>query len=131
MVTSCFQAVILCLFNKYEELSYNKVKELTAIPEAELNNCFRQLCNPKQKILSKEISKNPKFQPDEKVKVNTTFSNNNFKINFIPNQTYQKMEDKKTKKEEQEEKIIRYERLNIIDSVIIRVMKAKKSEKYD
>jgi hypothetical protein len=35
------------------------VKELTSIPEAELNNALMYLCNPKQKILDKENMKKP------------------------------------------------------------------------
>lgn len=46
-VTNCYQAVVLCLFNKYDTLTYNDVKEYSAIPEAELNNALIYLCNPK------------------------------------------------------------------------------------
>ena len=53
------------------------------------------------------------------------------RINFIPSQTHQKKETKKTEKEEKEEKDIRLERQNIIDAVIVRVMKARKTEKYN
>jgi hypothetical protein len=38
---------------------------------------------------------------------------------------------KKTEDEKEDEKIIRSERLNIIESVIVRIMKARKTEKIN
>lgn len=69
LVTNCYQSVILFLFNKYQTLTYNQIKEYSSIPEAELNPALIYLCNPKQKILDKENKKEPKFQPGEKVSV--------------------------------------------------------------
>jgi hypothetical protein len=72
-VTNCYQAVILCLFNKYDTLTYTDIKEYSAIPEAELNNALIYLCNPKLKILEKENMKKPQFAPTEKTNVNAAF----------------------------------------------------------
>ena len=51
---NCYQAVILMLFNTYSELTFQKVKELTNIPEGELLPALIYLCNPRQKIIEKE-----------------------------------------------------------------------------
>lgn len=53
-VMNCYQAVILMLFNTYSELTFQKVKELTNIPEGELLPALIYLCNPRQKIIEKE-----------------------------------------------------------------------------
>jgi hypothetical protein len=58
-VTNCYQAVVLCLYNKYDSLTYNDIKEYSSIPESELNAALIFLCNPKQKILDKENAKKP------------------------------------------------------------------------
>ena len=42
------------------------------------------LCNPKQKILSKENEKDAKFKPDEKIQVFMGFANPNLKVNYVP-----------------------------------------------
>jgi len=75
---------VLCLFNKYDSLTYNDIKEYSSIPDSELNDAFRYLCNPKQKILNKENMKNPIFAPTEKVVVNCQFSNPNIKVIYVP-----------------------------------------------
>ena len=68
-VANCYQAVILCLFNKYDTLTYTEIKEYGSIPDQELNNALVFLCNPKQKLLDKENNKKPQFTPTEKVNV--------------------------------------------------------------
>lgn len=68
-VTNCYQAVILCLFNKYDTLTYTEIKEYGSIPDTELGQAMIFLCNPKQKLLEKENNKKPTFLPNEKVTV--------------------------------------------------------------
>ena len=99
------------------------MKEYSAIPEAELNNSLVYLCNPKQKILDKENMKKPQFVSTEKVSVNEGFSNNNLRVNFVPTQTHKKKTTEKTETEKVDDKEIRIERQNIIDAVIVRIMK--------
>lgn len=87
------------------------------------------LCNPKQKILDKENKKEPKFQPDEKISVFLGFQNANLKVNYIPAQTHKKKEtvDPNPKVDPD----IDIERRNIIDAVVVRIMKARKTEKHN
>lgn len=129
LVTNCYQSVILFLFNKYQSLTYNQIKEYTAIPEAELNPALIYLCNPKQKILDKENKKEPKFQPNEKVSVFLNFQNPNLKVNFIPAITHKKKEAVDQKPNVDPD--IEIERRNIIDAVVVRIMKARKTEKHN
>lgn len=131
LVTNCYQAVLLLLFNKHSELTYTQVKEYTSIPEGELNNALVYLCNPKQKILDKENMKKPQFAENEKISVAQNFSNPNMKVNFIPAQTHKKKTAEKNEGEKIDDKEIRLERQNIIDAVIVRIMKARKTEKHN
>lgn len=89
------------------------------------------LCNPKMKILNKENMKKPVFAPTEKLSVFTTFSNNNLKCSFVPTQTHKKVSADKSEGEKGDEKEIRLERQNIIDAVVVRIMKARKTEKHN
>ena len=130
-MVNCYQAVVLCLFNKHNTLTYDEVKNHSAIPESELNNALLYLCNPKQKILDKENMKKPQFAPTEKVSVNTGFSNNNIRVQFVPTQTHKKKTAEKNDSEKVDDKEIRIERQNIIDAVIVRIMKARKTDKHN
>jgi ssDNA-binding Zn-finger/Zn-ribbon topoisomerase 1 len=91
------------------------------------------LCNPKQKILDKQNMKTAAFQDGEKITVTQNFSNPNIKVTYTPPQTHKKKEkdDEKDKAAEKvDDKEIRMERQNIIDAVIVRIMKARKTEKH-
>jgi len=121
----------MCLFNKYDSLTFNDLKEYSAIPDSELNNALLYLCNPKMKILDKENMKKPTFAPTEKVSVNSKFTNPNIKVNFVPTSTHKKKTTEKSEVEKIDDKEIRLERQNIIDAVIVRIMKARKSEKHN
>jgi cullin 3 len=129
-VMNCYQAVILMLFNKYSDLTYKQVKELTNIPEGEISPALVYLCNPKQKILDKENMKKPEFVPEEKLKVTGNFVNANVKVTFTPAVTHKKKTTEKDEGEKVDDEDIRKERQNIIDAVVVRIMKARKTEKH-
>jgi cullin 3 len=52
-------------------------------------------------------------------------------VNFVPAVTHKKKTTDKTEAEKVDDKEIRIERQNIIDAVIVRVMKARKTEKHN
>jgi hypothetical protein len=83
-VTNTYQAVVLMLFNKHQQLSYTEIKDLTNIPEPDLKEALKYLCNPRQKIIDKENSKTPEFQPNEKSRIVATFANPNVRLNYVP-----------------------------------------------
>ena len=87
-VTNCYQAVVLMLFNKHQELTFTQVREMTNIPDNEIKQSLVYLCNPTKKILDKEDAKKPDFAPGEKLKVFLGFKNPNVRISFIPQQTH-------------------------------------------
>lgn len=61
---------MLCLFNSKDEVTFEDIKDLTQIQEAELNPAMIFMCNPKVKLLLKQNPKSPKFEPTEKVSPN-------------------------------------------------------------
>lgn len=97
---------------------------MTAISDKDkdLSSALMYLCNPRQKILDKENMKKPEFAPTEKLKPTASFSNPNIKVNFIPPQRVEV--EKKVDKPDSERK-------NIIDAVVVRIMKARKTEKHN
>jgi len=75
-------------------------------------------------------NKEPKFKPDEKLSVFLGFQNANLKVNYIPVQSHKKTTGPSNKAFEPDP-IIETERKNIIDEVIVRIMKARKTEKHN
>lgn len=131
MSVTCYQAVILMLFNENDELTVNQVKEMSGLPEAELTKQLKHLCNPKQKIISKDNPKVPKFTPEEKLTVNEAFKNNLIKLNFIPKPTTKKLNPKdKDDISRQVNEEINTERQMVLDAMIVRIMKARKKERH-
>jgi hypothetical protein len=49
----------------------------------------------------------------------------------VPTQSHKKKTTEKTEAEKMDDKEIRIERQNIIDAVIVRIMKARKTEKHN
>lgn len=120
------------LFNTHSELTFTQVKEMTNIDDTEIVQALLYLCSPKQKIIDKADAKKPEFSALEKLKVSSTFNNSNIRVVFIPTNTHKK----KVAPEAGAGGIetnddIRKERQNVIDSVIVRVMKARKTEKHN
>ncbi len=98
--------------------------EITKISDKDkdLSSSLMYLCNPRQKILDKDNFKKPEFTPTEKMRPTATFSNPNIKVSFIPPQRVEI--EKKVDKPDSERK-------NIIDAVVVRIMKARKTEKHN
>lgn len=53
------------------------------------------------------------------------------KVNFIPTQTHKKKETIDPNQQKQVDPDIEIERRNIIDAVVVRIMKARKTEKHN
>jgi hypothetical protein len=83
-VMNSYQSVVLLLFNKHNELTYTQIKQMTNIPESELNPALLYLCNPKTRVIEKENMKKPEFAPDEKMKIAATFQNPNMRVVLSP-----------------------------------------------
>lgn len=63
--------------------------------------------------------------------VTANFANPNLKVNFIPSVSHKNPTPNQTDPNDQGDKEIRLERQNIIDAVIVRIMKARKTEKHN
>jgi cullin 3 len=132
MTVTCYQCVILMLFNKNRVLTVSQVKELSGLPEQELARQLKQLCNPKMKLISKENPKVPKFTPAEKLEINMAFKNNLIKLNFIPKATHKKKDpNQKSDVQNAVEEEIKSERSMVLDATIVRIMKARKKERHN
>lgn len=84
LMVSCFQASILFLFNEFDVLTVKDIQSRLAISEQDFTDSMLKLCNPKSKVLLKENAKVPKFAPDENIKINPKFENNNIKVPLVP-----------------------------------------------
>jgi hypothetical protein len=112
-VMNSYQSVILLLFNKHNELTFTQIKQMTNIPDGELNPALIHLCNPKQRVLEKEDMKKPEFRPEEKMKIAASFTHPNVKVVFTPPTTHKKKEganEANKQKDEADDKEIRMER---------------------
>ena len=92
---------------------------------------MKYLCNPKQKVLLKKKDKSPKFEPAEEIKINPAFKNPSLKLNFIPKKTHKKKTvTEKSEVQAQVEQETKIERQHVLDAVIVRIMKARKTENH-
>lgn len=91
LITNVFQASILCLFNENSELTCAQIVEKTGVNPENFRGAMMRFCDPKIKVLLKEINK-PVFKDDEKIKVNPKFASNSIRLSLIP----QKVVKKKT-----------------------------------
>jgi hypothetical protein len=97
----------------------------------ELTTQMKYLCNPKQKVLLKFKDKSPKFEPTEEIKVNDAFKNPSLKLNFIPKKTHKKKTvSEKSDVQSAVEQEIKIERQHVLDAIIVRIMKARKTESH-
>lgn len=92
------------------------------------------LCRPKVGILEKGNPKVPSFQDGERLIVTANFANPNVKVIFTPTASTKvavpSADPSGNGGEAPDLKEIRMERQNIIDAVVVRVMKARKTEKH-
>jgi len=92
-----------------------------------------KLCNPKHPVLSK-AEKKPTFDNmDEKISLNSKFENSNIRLNLVPTASAKQMAmgGGGAKSQEDIDSQVQKERCFIIDSVIVRIMKARKVETHN
>jgi len=132
-LTSVYQACVLMLYNDGKTLTFSDIQGKTTLPPAELHSHLVNLYNPKIRLLKKGNEKKAQCEPNELIELNLEFQSNNIRCNFVPQKTHKKKTNEKDGGEEttQQDKEIKLERQNIIDSVIVRIMKARKTEKHN
>ena len=80
-------------------------------------------------VMTKQNEKDAKFKPDETIQVFTTFANPNLKVNYVPAQSVKPTGPVNPNPPTDPE--VDLERKNIIDAVVVRIMKARKTEKFN
>ena len=132
LAVNCYQAVVLMLFNRKEEMTFSEIKDATNISESDLKEALKYMCNPKMRIVEKGNAKVPDFTPQEICKIFTAFKNPNVRVNFIP-APVEKVDLTKTGPggTGAAANPLTEERKNIMDAVIVRIMKARKTEKHN
>lgn len=113
---------ILVLFNNKESLTFNEILQLTNIPKAELTRHLQSLAMAKYRILKKD-TKDRDIKPEDRFYFNEDFSSKNRRI---------KLQVVSAKKENDSEKSqtkskIDDDRRPAIDTVIVRIMKNRKT----
>jgi len=113
------------LYNSHQALTFGEIKQMTNIPEENLLPALRHLCNPKLKLLKKEINK-PVFEASEKITVNEKFANAQLRLTIIPQQTAKRKTAEPTEEDKEIDKGVRSERQAVCDANIVKIMKTHK-----
>jgi len=115
------QAVVLMQFNHHDTLNWKQIREMTQIDPQELNGLLISLSCLKHKILLKS-NDNKKVAQDEQFTVNLKFTSKMYRIQL------NQLQLKESKEEDNQttEKVLQ-DRQYLIDAVVVRIMKARKS----
>ena len=98
LIVNVFQASILCLFNDDEEVTCSQIRQRTGLGPEQFRAAMMRFCDPKVKVLLKEVNK-PVFGEHEKIKVNPKFASNSIRCNLIPQKVVKKKNTEATAEE--------------------------------
>eukprot|EP01025_Chloroclados_australasicus_P025868 TRINITY_DN25752_c0_g1_i2.p1 TRINITY_DN25752_c0_g1~~TRINITY_DN25752_c0_g1_i2.p1 ORF type:complete len:745 (-),score=82.84 TRINITY_DN25752_c0_g1_i2:248-2482(-) len=118
---SLFQAIVLCLFNEAEQLSYVQIQNATGIEEKELKRTLQSLACGKLRILKKQ-PRGPEVDDKDEFHYNADFTHNYIRINIKSIQMKETEEENKKTNEQ-----VLQDRQYQIDAAIVRIMKTRKS----
>ena len=125
IIVNPYQAAILLLFNKTNTITLTKIKEDTRLSYNTIKSHLILFFNPKQKLLTKQ-STGKTLTEEESITINSEFNSGICRVNFIP---------KHAKHEEttsnEDDKAVEIERKCILDLVIVRIAKERKSIKHE
>ena len=99
------------------------------MPEENFKAAMMRMCDPKVRLLNKEIKK-PIFNDNEKISVNAAYKSPSIKVNLIPVKKIVKKEAKMTEEEEKAQKQVTKERTFVIQAHVVKVMKAQKNYRF-
>ena len=102
--------------------------ERLEVSRADIVACLLKLCSPSSLILSKENPRRPKFEDNEKIKLNQKFTNKSIMLNLRPVETAKEAAKDDKAGEKVDGDTLR-ERANVIDAVCVRIMKTEKTLK--
>jgi cullin-4 len=118
---SLFQVLVLLLFNDEDELTWEDIKQRTAIEETELSRTLQSLACGKARVLSK-IPKGRDVEKGDKFVFNAEFRNKLFRIKINQIQMKETQEEQETTQER-----VFQDRQYQIDAAIVRIMKTRKT----
>lgn len=128
-----FQAVVLLMFNQSryaQDDATIRVIDISNETNMSVEN-FKQgmlkLCEPGKNFLNKSNPKKPTFNDNDTISLNLQFDSRSVRCNFIPSKTKKKVTLEPTADEVTMQKRIRKERAFVIQSKIVKIMKAHKS----
>ncbi|KAJ8930871.1 hypothetical protein NQ314_016291 [Rhamnusium bicolor] len=79
LVVSLFQTLVILLFNKYDEVTFEYIKAATNIEDGELRRTLQSLACGKARVLNK-IPKGRDIEDNDKFRFNNEFTNKLFRI---------------------------------------------------
>ncbi|KAL3290377.1 hypothetical protein HHI36_023719 [Cryptolaemus montrouzieri] len=121
LVVSLFQTLVILLFNKYDELSFDYIKAATNIEDGELRRTLQSLACGKARVLLK-IPKGREVEDNDKFRFNNEFINKLYRIKINQIQMKETSEEQKAT----EERVFQ-DRQYQIDAAIVRIMKMRKT----
>ncbi|KAJ8923549.1 hypothetical protein NQ315_010127 [Exocentrus adspersus] len=121
LVVSLFQTLVILLFNKYDEVTFEYIKAATNIEDGELRRTLQSLACGKARVLNK-IPKGRDIEDNDKFKFNNEFTNKLFRIKINQIQMKETTEEQKAT----EERVFQ-DRQYQIDAAIVRIMKMRKT----
>jgi len=118
---STYQMVILLLFNNSSVLSFQEIKDATAIPENDLKRNLVSVSMGHFKILIPE-ERTKQIKPEHKFKFNAAFKSKLYRVKITPLTRPQN-----TQQRQETRKKVDEDRKHQIEAAIVRIMKARKT----
>ncbi|KAH6660403.1 Cullin family protein [Truncatella angustata] len=120
---SVYQMAILLMFNEKDEHSYEDIASITALTPEALDGALGILC--KAKVLNQKPA-GSKPGPDHTFYLNYDFKSKKIRVNLnVGTKTEQKQEEAETNKTIEEDRKL------VLQSAIVRIMKARKQMKHN
>lgn len=118
---SLFQALVLLLFNETDQLSFEEIKNRTAIEDSELRRTLQSLACGKARVINK-LPKGKDVDSTDKFVYNSNFKDKLFRIKINQIQMRETQEEQINTQER-----VYQDRQYQIDAAIVRIMKTRKS----
>ncbi|EIN13362.1 Cullin-4B [Punctularia strigosozonata HHB-11173 SS5] len=125
LTLTLYQAIVLLLFNDETELSYERIRDSTAMDPTELKRVLQSLACGKKKVLLK-VPPSRDVGDKDVFRYNGEFTDPKHKVHISSILAQDTPEESK-----RTQKAIEGERRYIIDAAIVRIMKARKKVKYE
>eukprot|EP01125_Pyxidicula_operculata_P006088 TRINITY_DN2120_c0_g1_i1.p2 TRINITY_DN2120_c0_g1~~TRINITY_DN2120_c0_g1_i1.p2 ORF type:complete len:738 (-),score=168.52 TRINITY_DN2120_c0_g1_i1:345-2558(-) len=120
---STHQMVVLLLYNQHDELSFQRIQELTGIPGQDLHKNIIPLTSPKHQILKRD--QQGKFSPADKFSFNEEFKSKLVRVKIT-----QIVQRETAPQREETQKKIDEDRKHMVEAAIVRIMKMRKTMQH-